>query len=99
MRNGLVTILVFLAALLQLKPDTTILVWVERYNPCFSGSSIATKQTRNSPRRSDQVTILVFLAALLQQHGNTRRPRRADIVTILVFLAALLQQQQFFSNR
>ena len=88
-----VTILVFLAALLQRKHDSWIGIRNNSYNPCFSGSSIATKtiQKRITPRILP-VTILVFLAALLQlKHQGEQKWIVYPEVTILVFLAALLQ--------
>ena len=65
------------------------------YNPCFSGSSIATESNNFfSGGHPLTVTILVFLAALLQHQDNLLyNPERDSQVTILVFLAALLQHE------
>ena len=63
-----VTILVFLAALVQ--PEKAKAEAAEndfRYNPCFSGSSSATNLFHWKRRSLHLVTILVFLAALVQQ--------------------------------
>ena len=56
---------------------TTFLVG---YNPCFSGSSSATKfESTNLSHECILVTILVFLAALVQlQERDTLRPRIPD---------------------
>ena len=62
------------------------------YNPCFSGSSSATRLPLRLTTLWDKVTILVFLAALVQRKSGNY-PRCGDKpVTILVFLAALVQR-------
>ena len=69
-RDGiLVTILVFLAALVQpLYEAQFISTMISRYNPCFSGSSSATKWQKYCMEPLTDVTILVFLAALVQHN-------------------------------
>ena len=90
-----VTILVFLAALVQLKTYRKKgRQKSSRYNPCFSGSSSATYGLPNIITAFVIVTILVFLAALVQRQGSIT-PANLLIfeVTILVFLAALVQRK------
>ena len=69
------------------------------YNPCFSGSSSATKYDVFKERVKPSVTILVFLAALVQQKDVQKDTVSAFDVTILVFLAALVQLTNKLSNR
>ena len=44
------------------------------YNPCFSGSSSATKTAEEVIERHYSVTILVFLAALVQPKNTIHNP-------------------------
>ena len=85
-----VTILVFLAALVQHDRLAATGTTQDSYNPCFSGSSSATQTTESDTKMWYQVTILVFLAALVQR-GSRPRDMSMFRVTILVFLAALVQ--------
>ena len=62
-----------------------------RYNPCFSGSSSATRMVDDYKFVIWFVTILVFLAALVQLKRHVFPHPAVGFVTILVFLAALVQ--------
>ena len=55
--------------------EEAVAAWNERYNPCFSGSSSATKAAVAAARAAAAVTILVFLAALVQ-HKQCRNSLR-----------------------
>ncbi len=65
-----VTILVFLAVVLQLQKETTNERRRNRYNPCFSGGRFATEQFGNMLAGLCGVTILVFLAVVLQLNSQ-----------------------------
>ena len=89
--KNLVTILVFLAALLQ----RNLLLGVCRtalcYNPCFSGSSIATLKRVLPLYGFNELQSLFFWQLYCNLSMIFSTGNEGYFVTILVFLAALLQ--------
>ena len=88
-----VTILVFLAALVQLNHYADNRVRYQELQSLFFWQLQCNNNQENENVSRNLVTILVFLAALVQHEGQDRKIQNLREVTILVFLAALVQRK------